>query len=84
MFYSVNRHSEVALAKCGDDWYRVMLVESFGNRNPFMWFIDFGNMNTVNIDNMRQMPAEFKYPCYSVLAEIGGKLNDFYFVTALI
>lgn len=72
-FFVCYRHGEVCLAKWENNWYRVIMIDSYGDKKPLMQFIDFGNQNLVKIENMRPMPLEFKYPNYAVLVEIGGR-----------
>ncbi|XP_037051922.1 uncharacterized protein LOC119085603 isoform X2 [Bradysia coprophila] len=65
------RVNEICLAKCNEQWYRAKIDKSFADMNPVMLFIDFALFNKVHVDNMRRMPSDFKFPLYSVMAEIG-------------
>lgn len=67
-----SRGNEVCLVEIDNHWYRAVVAEDRSDQNPLMMCIDFGNYHTVNIYKMRQMPDEFKLPCYSVFIEIGG------------
>lgn len=77
IYNCVNRHDEICLAKCNDQWYRAKLAKSYGDKQPVMLFIDFLIYNKVHVNNMRPMPVEFKFPRYSVFVEIGGELSTF-------
>lgn len=76
-----NRPDEICLANCNGQWYRVRCDTSRGDKTPIMLFIDFQIYNKVHVNDMRQMPSEFKIANYSLLAEIGGESLNFVVVT---
>lgn len=49
-----------------------MQEESIGDQKPVMFFIDFHVYLKIPVENIRPMPSEFKFPRYTVFAEIGG------------
>lgn len=44
-----------------------------GDGRPTVMFLDYGNVNTVKIENIRKMPKEFLFQCASIGCIVDGK-----------
>lgn len=53
-------------------WYRAVCTEVAGDGMPAVRFIDFGNNQTVHVNNIRKMPAEFAYRRITIDCTLDG------------
>lgn len=79
LFLCVNfRKSEYCLAKCTEDdrWYRGLCVKSVTDDSVSILYIDFGNIETVHMKDMREMPDHLKFPRLTNVCYLEGKSKN--------
>lgn len=54
---------DLCLAKVDDKWYRVLAIEVRNDRHVTALFIDYGNVDILNIICLRKMPKLLHFPC---------------------
>ncbi|XP_017479308.1 PREDICTED: protein vreteno isoform X1 [Rhagoletis zephyria] len=68
------RVSELCIAKykVDDKWYRGRCLEIVGDGYPSIVFIDYGNIEKINVKDIRRYPAQFTFPIYTCDCGIEG------------
>lgn len=68
------RVQELCIARYSEDglWYRGLCLETVGDGFPSIHFIDYGNITTVPIEDIRKYPRQFTFPIYTADCEIKG------------
>lgn len=66
---------ETCLAQSSDmRWYRANSHEKIDEKTYNLMYMDYGNMEQVPCDRIREMQEEFFFPCTTLLCVIDGKL----------
>lgn len=75
--FASNRNGESCLAQLEEDkrWYRASTQNKVSGDAYNLLYIDYGNMEEVPADRIREMRQEFIFPCITVMCFIDGKSN---------
>lgn len=67
--------NELCLAQSLEDkrWYRASAQEKVDQNTYKLMYIDYGNMESVPADRIREMTEEHAFPCITVLCFLDGK-----------
>lgn len=74
------RNGEDCLAQSAEDkrWYRANTQNKINDNTYNLLYIDYGNMEEVPVDRIREMRTEYTFPCVSAICFIDGKLKFFF------
>lgn len=69
------RDGEVCLAKCLEDdrWYRATSQQKVDDESRRLLYNDYGNMEVVPCNRIRELEDEFFFPCITSLCYFEGK-----------
>lgn len=72
------RNEETCLAKSADDgrWYRAYSQGKIDDNTYNLLYLDYGNMEAVPIDRIREMREEFFFPSITLHCFIDGKTTN--------
>lgn len=75
--FAFDRNGECCLVQLLEDrrWYRASTQNKATDDTYSMLYIDYGNMEEVPSDRIREMRQEFKFPCVTNMCFIDGKPN---------
>lgn len=73
--FASDRNGETCLAQSAEDqrWYRANTQNKVDDSTYNVLYIDYGNMENVKVDRIREMKEEFSFPCITAICFIDGK-----------
>lgn len=73
--YAFNRNGEYCLAQLSEDdrWYRATNHGKVNDNTYNLFYVDYGNIEEVPVERIREMRSEFMYPCVTAMCFIDGK-----------
>lgn len=76
--FAFDRNGETCLAQAAEDqrWYRANTQNKVDDNTYNVLYIDYGNMENVTFDRIREMKQEFSFPCITAICFIDGKPNS--------
>lgn len=77
-FYKFFSDGETCLAQSADDqrWYRATAQNKQADGTYNLIYLDYGNMEAVPSERIREMKEDFFFPCITSLCFIDGKSYD--------
>lgn len=62
----------VARSAADHRWYRAIFMQKAGKDMCEVAYIDYGNIETVNLSNIREIAEDLRFPCITVSCYIDG------------